>query len=61
MPSGEADRHLTGQLGGKLRKFLNLFTVLAILAVLALIGYALVNGLLGDLVDPFTPPGNPHP
>lgn len=31
------------------------------LLLIALVAYAFASGLFTDVVDPFVPPGNPHP
>lgn len=39
------------------RKFLNAVTVIAIIAVIALLVYSIKSGLWAGVLDPFPPPG----
>lgn len=41
-----------------MRKFVGF---LITIGLVALVWYAVASGLIADVMDPFTPPGNPHP
>ncbi len=36
-------------------------TFVIVVGLIALVWYAVASGLFTDVVDPFVPPGNPHP